>query len=194
VTFSLSLHRSPRERLPSSRCIRSAPKKSPLLEDLRAAGAPATALRLLKTDLRPDFIWEFGRHSSGSVEIRAARARCIGGFQLWPMPDAVQHDEATEIGEVPVTWPLSQKIDADHALCGTTQAFAIQDGLLNKGYVLEERLSVHCSRQFRYIESIFLFPVCKRFPKVSLMFNSRKWCSRTSAWVTHRQLSRDYIL
>jgi hypothetical protein len=73
--------------------VSEAPPKS-------AAGAPATALRLLKTDLRPDFIWEFGRHSSNSVEIRAARVRCIGGFQPWPMPDAVQHDEATKIGEV----------------------------------------------------------------------------------------------
>jgi hypothetical protein len=86
VTFSLSLHRSPRAGSLQVAVSEAPPKKSPLLEDLCAAGAPATALRLLKTDLRPDFIWEFGRHSSNSVEIRAARVRRIGGFQPWPMP------------------------------------------------------------------------------------------------------------
>jgi hypothetical protein len=43
---------------------------------------------------------------------------------------------------------VASEINAGHAPWGATRAFTIQNGLFCKGYAVDQRLSIHCSRQF----------------------------------------------
>jgi hypothetical protein len=102
--------------------------------------------RLLKTDLRSDFGWEFGcQGSEAPWKCDQRRVRCIGGFQLWPMPDAVQHDEATKISSQRDTYTRNERNRSSktHLEEVTIPASATSDNGGYRAYLVGNR------RQFR---------------------------------------------